>query len=408
MPCRQPPSTSRDSLGAVPGQRSVSRRRIGGQRGRYATSPCQEPRTDWKRTLRIGESERTLCDTGANPPAQSAAERPGSAAAPRVDAPAISVLVVTTGDKPELRRCLAKIREQADPLGAELVLVINKAETSVDSRATAELRALCDVLAFEPRAGKSHGLNTGVSLCRGESIAFTDDDAIPQRGWLEAITAPLLTPDRPPKRVGTGGRVTPVYPEGGPSEWYRSLVDGKATHFLGPVHDLGSEPLDYRLPDEGATGAPLGVNCAYRREIFTRYRYDPELGPNTETGLCGGEDFELGWRTIRDGYTLTHVPSAHVEHPVTSNRMTWRHVRRHGYINGLEYARMMRKLGFPVYVHPHMKRRLEKRRFARFLRSLFTPTQNRLRLLDLQSTKGALDEIERSDPLLGHESGPNS
>jgi hypothetical protein len=89
---------------------------------------------------------------------------------PAGDAPAISVLVVTTGDKPELRRCLAMVCEQADPLGAEVVLVINKAEKAVSSRAAAELRALCDVLAFEPRAGKSHGLNTGVARCRGESL----------------------------------------------------------------------------------------------------------------------------------------------------------------------------------------------------------------------------------------------
>ncbi len=93
--------------------------------------------------------------------------------------------------------------------------------------------------------------------------------------------------------MGTGGRVTPVYPVGEPSDGYRSLVDGQSTHFLGPGHALGSEPLDYRLPGEAATGAPLGVNCAYRREIFARHRYDTELGPTTETGLRGGEDFEL-------------------------------------------------------------------------------------------------------------------
>ena len=35
-------------------------------------------------------------------------------------------------------------------------------------------------------------------------------------------------------------------------------------------------------------GVPIGANCAYRREVFSRYRYDPRLGPNRRSGLRGG------------------------------------------------------------------------------------------------------------------------
>jgi GT2 family glycosyltransferase len=124
--------------------------------------------------------------------------------------PAISALVVSLRDSQDLRRCLARVREQAEPLGAEVVLVINAAEGSLGAGAASELRALCHDLAFEPRTGKSHGLNAGVAHCRGEVIAFTDDDAVPRPGWLAALTAPLLASDRPPHRVGAGGPVTPI------------------------------------------------------------------------------------------------------------------------------------------------------------------------------------------------------
>ena len=174
--------------------------------------------------------------------------------------PRISVLVVAVDDGDGLRRCLARLREQAEALAAEVVLVINAAEDGLAPAAVANLRATCDVLAFEPAVGKSNALNTGVSLCRGEVIAFTDDDAVPHPGWLKAITEPLLAVDRPASRAGTGGRVVPVYPDGGPPAWYRRLVEDKEEHFLGPAHDLGDAP---RVP-------PVAVGRPRRRRPFLR------------------------------------------------------------------------------------------------------------------------------------------
>lgn len=150
------------------------------------------------------------------------------------------------------------------------------------------------------------------------------------------------------------------------------------------------------------------MNCAYRREIFERYRYDPELGPNIRTGLRGGEDFELGWRTIRDGYQLRHVPAAHVEHPVKAERMTWRHVRRHGYVNGLEYARVLRKLGLPAPSLVRMKQRWAKRTYRRYLRAVFTPVAERARIFEMLAAKGMLDEIDRAERHHRRENGPGA
>jgi GT2 family glycosyltransferase len=330
------------------------------------------------------------------------------APAPSGAGPDVSVLLVTLGDGEGLRRCLAEVRRQAEPLGAEIVLVINAREGSLPAAAAGELAELCDRLAFEPRVGKSHGLNRGVSLCSGEVIAFTDDDAVPGPGWLEAITAPLLDPERPRKLVGTGGRVTPLFPPEGTPRWYDHLMAGKATHILGPVHDLGDEPIDYRPPTDDPIGAPLGANCAYRREVFEDHRYDPDLGPNRETGLRGGEDFELGYRLLLEENTITYVPTAHVEHPVVADRLTWEYVSRRYYTNGIETIRLLRRLGLPGPTARKLRRRLKRRVRNRILRLPLDPRGDRERRGRILEHQGMLDELARGGPLMGrrHDAPP--
>jgi GT2 family glycosyltransferase len=312
--------------------------------------------------------------------------------------PRISVLAVAVEAGERLRRCLEPVRQQAEALHAEVVLVINAAEGALAPAAVEALRKLCDVLAFEPSVGKSHALNTGVSLCRGEVIAFTDDDAVPEPGWLEALTGPLLDADRPASRVGTGGRVVPVYPNEDPPAWYRRLVEDKDRHFLGPAHDLGESTREYRRPGEASMGAPVGANCAYRREVFQRYRYDPQLGPNRETGGRGGEDVELGFRLLLDGHSLLYVPSARVEHPVIPERVTWQSIRQHYYVNGAEWIRVLRKLDLPVPRPEHLKRRLARRRRRLPFRWLFDPRGHRRRQAKILAARGMLDELEHHVP----------
>jgi GT2 family glycosyltransferase len=270
------------------------------------------------------------------------------APAPQSGPPWISVLVVGCEDSPALRACLRAVSRQARALGAELVLVLNTSAQSVPREARERLADWCDVVCFEPRVGKTHALHHGIDRCRGEVVAFTDDDALPEPGWLEAITAPLLRKDRPPEVVGCGGPVQPAYRARVP-RWYRKAVEGQSTHYLGPRHDLGPEPVDYPPPSQRPwPSAPLGANCAYRREVFARYRYAADLGPNRETGGRGGEDFELAFRLLLDGYRLRYRPEARVRHPVTRERMSLDFALRAARSNGLECVRFQHKLGLPV------------------------------------------------------------
>jgi hypothetical protein len=86
--------------------------------------------------------------------------------------------------------------------------------------------------------------------------------------------------------------------------------------------------------------------------------------------------------------------------------MTWRHVRRHGYVNGLEYARIVLKLGFPVPRLFKMRRRLAKRRLRRYLRSRLTPPGDRTRMYQMLSTQGMIEEFDRHDARRGARADP--
>ncbi|RIL07700.1 MAG: hypothetical protein DCC71_02215 [Proteobacteria bacterium] len=255
----------------------------------------------------------------------------------------VSVVVTACADSPALRACLETVSQQAAELGGEVLLVVNGAPSALAGAAASELAKRCDRIVFEPRVGKSHALNRAVDEAAGDVIAFTDDDALPQPGWLRALGAPLLAPDRPAALAGCGGPVQPVYPPGAP-DWYRPLVERRRTSFLGPRHDLGPQPLDYSLDPADQTAAPLGANCAYRREAFAAHRYDPALGPNRTTRMRGGEDTLLGKQLLRAGMRLRYCPDAVVRHPVEPSRATLAYVLQGHFYQGIELVRIQRAL----------------------------------------------------------------
>jgi len=314
--------------------------------------------------------------------------------------PTVSVVVTACADSPPLRSCLAQAYEQSRALHGELVLVFNAAEEVLSQQALRELRQLSDALLFEPTPGKSNALNRAVEACRGEVVAFTDDDAEPQPGWLAALTRPLLAPDRAPSLVGCGGPVEPIFPEETPS-WLRARIESKHTYFLGPRHELGALPIEYSAEDDVRSGIPLGANCAYRREVFSQYRYDPLLGPNRQTGMRGGEDTLLAMQLLRDGRRLQYCPDARVRHPVEPERMTLGYVKRGYFMQGREWARIRHRLGSAVPAEADVRRKVLGLRIklyaARARLALRRDAESRDRsrrlLLKLERWRGLLAEL---------------
>ncbi len=306
----------------------------------------------------------------------------------------VCVLIATLGEAELLERSLAEVRRQADELGAELLLVVNAERGSFEAARIAAWEQLAHRVVFVPEPGKSHALNAGLRATESPIVAFGDDDALPYHGWLRAITRPLREGED--GVVGAGGRVIPVYPEGGPPRWYRDLVVGRRSSFLGPLHDLGPEPLDY--PGDGNTSIlPFGANCAFRRAALLPEGYDPRLGPSRATGLRGGEDTAVAIRLQNRGGRLRWVPEAVVHHPVTAERMELGFVGRGYHLQGIESVRFLRVLDLPTRGLKHARNRLRRHRLRSALAALFRPRRRLREQMRCRFYQGRIEELEREE-----------
>jgi len=285
---------------------------------------------------------------------------------------------------------VARILRQASRLRGEVIVAFNFGEDDLPPGALDALAAPGARLVFEPTPGKSSALNAGVDAARGHVVAFTDDDALPDEGWLGAITAPMG--EGGDAVSGCGGPVLPVFPPGGAPAWFRHLLARTRSTFLGPYHFLGNEELVYAETELGA-GLPLGANCAYRRDVLLEHPYRPDLGPNRASGLLGGEDTELALHLLRGGHHLRYVPAARVHHPVAPDRLRLEWVRHRYHVLGRETVLLQRALGDPVPTPDELRediRTCEGRGLRRRVRKPLHAFRRHLRRLTLE---GMLEEV---------------
>ena len=164
-------------------------------------------------------------------------------------------------------------------------------------------RDLAGVTVLPNRFGKglSGGRNTGAMAASGDVIAFLDDDAAADPGWIAAIS------DRyqDPRVLGVGGLVKPAWDIGRPSwfppelDWvvgcsYRGLpeVSGPVRNFIGANMSFRREVLD-RLGGFSAgwarwmlfRSAARRPNCACGPVSFTPREFSStNLPPPSRTG----------------------------------------------------------------------------------------------------------------------------
>src|SRR2546422_10702578 len=102
--------------------------------------------------------------------------------------PRLCTVVICTRDRPEsLDRCLGAVGALDYP--SFDVLVVDNGSSATGTREVAERwGARCTV---EPRPGLSRARNRGAGEAQGDLIAYLDDDALPEPGWLAAIEREL-------------------------------------------------------------------------------------------------------------------------------------------------------------------------------------------------------------------------
>lgn len=230
----------------------------------------------------------------------------------------ISLVVSTFNRENDLPRLFHALEQQSitGRTPWELILVDN---CSTDGTA----KVACDLAArsgfpvvrlFEPRKGKSYGLNRGIAAARGSIVAFTDDDGIPAPDWLEQILSHF---EANSGSACVGGRV----------ERYNE-ADALVTV------RLSTEARTYGASDFDASNIPvIGCNMAIdAAALKDAGLYDTDIGPGSRIGVA--EDVDILYRLVRRGHRIAYDPRLLVFH--NHGRRTAREVEavREGYVVG--------------------------------------------------------------------------
>ncbi len=230
----------------------------------------------------------------------------------------ISVVVPTCNRPKMLLNCIESIRVNSYS-HYEIVVVDqssdNRTEKQIKDRFNDDSRI---VYLHSDIKCSSDSRNKGWQMAKGEIIAFTDDDAFVDAGWLEAFSE---TFNQEQEHIGiVGGRIVPIFQIPRPS-WLPPEKD----YFL-PSFDIGGEMKPF--PEESL---PIGVNFALWKSILEEIGgFDTRLGLKglkndaniSYINLIGGEDSYVGIRVRNSGYQIVYLPSAVVYHPVTAQRLT--------------------------------------------------------------------------------------
>jgi glycosyltransferase involved in cell wall biosynthesis len=154
--------------------------------------------------------------------------------------------------------------------------------------------------------GLSGARNTGVAKSSGDVVVFLDDDALPDRDWLES----MLDPYTDERTLGVGGFVEP---------WWQGECPTWFPEEFGWV--VG---CSYR--GQPTTRAqirnPIGANMSFRRNVLSELGgFDSRVG-RIGTEPTGCEETELSIRAHQrfpDGFVIFE-PAARVRHRVTPER----------------------------------------------------------------------------------------
>jgi glycosyltransferase involved in cell wall biosynthesis len=190
----------------------------------------------------------------------------------------------------------------------ELVVVIDHNEELQQDleRAAKTLRGV-RIIANTYERGLAGARNCGFEATVSDVVAFLDDDAQADPGWLQAMFAAYDDPHV----LGVGGALDPIWLSGRP-RWFPEP-------FLWVVGCSYPGLPERRSPVRNV----MGANMSFRRSVFERAG-----GFHAEFARVGGRPFgveetELCLRSQRlfpDGY-FVHEPAARAQHQVPSSKL---------------------------------------------------------------------------------------
>lgn len=245
----------------------------------------------------------------------------------------VVICVYTEERWEDIRQAVESVERQTRP-PHELILVVDH---NPDLHLKLK-RAYPDaiVVANSHEQGLSGGKNTGVAAANGEIVAFLDDDAVADPGWLEALEEGFQDPGV----VGVGGRTDPIWASGRRPRWfphefdwtvgctYRGMPEVKA-----PIRNV------------------MGGNAAFLRDAVTEVGgFHSGIGRSVQGRKsrplgCEETEFCIRLAQRRPGSVMLFEPRARIGHKVPAARMRFAYFRSRCYAEGLSKALVTSSVG---------------------------------------------------------------
>ncbi|MGI9599090.1 MAG: glycosyltransferase family 2 protein [Acidimicrobiales bacterium] len=222
--------------------------------------------------------------------------------------PSVTVVICahTTDRLDDIRASVASIDRQSRKAD-ELILVIDHNRELLEAVADLGPKVVPNT---EPK-GLSGARNTGTEMAGSEVVAYLDDDATAEPGWLEALVEPFTDS----RVVAVGGQAIP--------QW-----DTAAPDWFPPEYNWVVGCSHRGLPERQAeVRNVIGCNMAFRRQpVLDLGGFEVGLG-RTAARPLGCEETELCIRLRQADPTALILlePEARIHHRVPAQRTTWRY-----------------------------------------------------------------------------------
>ena len=204
---------------------------------------------------------------------------------------------IATLDRPNaLARCLDGLLA-GDVLPAE-VIIVDQSQNDATQFVVEQRQAGAVSLVYirQQRRGLSASRNAAIARATCPVLAVTDDDCVPDRGWIAAIDRTFTAPTAPD---AVTGRVLPLGP------------DVSGLHAISPRESTVRADFSGKVvPWTVGTGA----NFAVKREWFSRIGggYDERLGAGSPGKAA--EDADLLYRLLCAGACIRYEPDVLIYH----------------------------------------------------------------------------------------------